>query len=101
MDVCIFQGYSVSLQVIESLLIQNYQLNNLKGWNNTVIANPEVRNALQELKMIYLDDIQIEPEGKLAFLTCMSRFSYYNGYCNINSYYNMHEDNKEQSNHSK
>jgi hypothetical protein len=46
MDICIFHGYSVSLQVIESLLIRNYQLNNLKGWSNTVIANSEVRNVL-------------------------------------------------------
>jgi hypothetical protein len=93
MDVCIFHGYSVSLQVIESILIQNYQLNNLKGWSNTVIANPEVRNTLRELRMIYLDNIKIGPESKLLFLTAMSGFSYYNSN-HINNVINDNIPNK-------
>jgi hypothetical protein len=77
LDVLVFNEYSVSLQVIESYLIQNHGLK-LKKWSNTITSNPEIRSALKELQTIYLDNIQVGPEAKLLFLTAISAVGYHN-----------------------
>jgi hypothetical protein len=82
LDVLVFNGYSVSLQVIESYLIQNHGLK-LKGWSNTITSNPEIRIALKELRKIYLDNIQVGLEAKLLFLTAISAVGYHNSNINM------------------
>jgi hypothetical protein len=67
-----------SLQVIESIFIQTYQLNNLQSWSNIVVSISEIKNTLRKLRIIYLNNIEIEPKSKLLFLIAINEFVYYN-----------------------
>jgi hypothetical protein len=72
----------------------------LKGWSNIVIHNPEIRSALKELQMIYLQNITVGPEMKLFLLTSMLAFVFHNSSNNIDDEYNK-QNIKEQFSHFK
>jgi hypothetical protein len=63
-------------------------------------SNPEIKSALKELKMIYLQNITLSPEMKLFLLTSMLAFAFHNSSNNIDDKYNK-QNIKEQSSHFK